>query len=84
MMAPSLVGVEVPAGRHAIRFRYGPYGHYPVLLAIGLLTLIGLVLLPHRSRLVRRIGALRGGGMGRPGWATKGVSSTEAARRSDT
>jgi hypothetical protein len=44
MMAPSLVGVDVPAGRHDVRFRYQPYEHYPELIAIGLLTLIGLAL----------------------------------------
>src|SRR5919198_1075493 len=49
MMAPSLVGVEVPPGRHVIRFRYAPYSHYPVLLAIGALTLLALVLVPRRQ-----------------------------------
>jgi hypothetical protein len=39
MLAPSLVGVAVPAGRHAISFRYEPFPSYPLLLAIGLLTL---------------------------------------------
>jgi Gpi18-like mannosyltransferase len=60
MMAPSLVGVEVPTGRHAIRFRYKPYGHYPLLLAIGVLTLIGLALIPHRAELRRRFAGLSG------------------------
>jgi hypothetical protein len=46
MMAPSLVGVEVSAGRHVVQFRYAPYGHYPILLAIGALALLGLALLP--------------------------------------
>ena len=55
MMAPSLVGVEVPAGRHEVRFRYKPYGHYPLLLVIGALTLIALVLVPHRAALSRRL-----------------------------
>jgi Gpi18-like mannosyltransferase len=53
MMAPSLVGVEVPPGRHVVRFRYAPYSHYPILLAIGALTLLGLVLVPRRQALMR-------------------------------
>jgi hypothetical protein len=60
MMAPSLVGVEVPIGRHEVRFRYKPYSHYPLLLAIGALTLFGLILVPRRAGLPRRIAALRG------------------------
>jgi hypothetical protein len=55
MMAPSLVGVAVPTGRHVVRFRYKPYGHYPLLLAIGALTLIALALIPHRTTLRRRL-----------------------------
>ena len=51
MMAPSLVGVEVPAGRHVVRFEYEPYGHYPLLLGIGALTLLGLVIFPRRAAL---------------------------------
>ena len=58
MMAPSLVGVEVPAGRHEVRFRYEPYGHYPLLLAIGVLTLIALALVPRRAALRRRRASL--------------------------
>jgi hypothetical protein len=49
MMAPSLVGVEVPPGRHVVRFRYAPYGHYPLLLTIGALSLLGLAFVPRRS-----------------------------------
>lgn len=55
MMAPSLVGVEVPAGRHVVRFRYAPYGDYPLLLAIGALTLLGLAVFARR----RSFGSLR-------------------------
>ena len=54
MMAPSLVGVEVPAGRHEVRFRYEPYGHYPLLLLIGALTLIAFAFVPRRIALLRR------------------------------
>jgi Gpi18-like mannosyltransferase len=60
MMAPSLVGVEVPVGRHVVRFRYAPYRQYVPLLAIGALTLVALVLFPRRARLRRRLAALRG------------------------
>jgi hypothetical protein len=59
MMAPSLVGVEVPPGRHVVRFKYVPYSHYPVLLAIGALTLLGLVLFPRRNELRRRLARWR-------------------------
>src|SRR5262249_16216617 len=46
MMAPSLVGVDVPAGQHVVRFKYRPYGNYPLLLAIGFVTLLGLIAVP--------------------------------------
>jgi Gpi18-like mannosyltransferase len=52
MMAPSLVGVEVPKGTHVVWFRYKPFGAYPILLAIGVLTLLGLAILPRRPALV--------------------------------
>jgi Gpi18-like mannosyltransferase len=56
MMAPSIVGVDVPAGRHQIAFRYKSYGRYPYLFALGALALLALValgrgwLLPTRSK----------------------------------
>jgi hypothetical protein len=53
MMAPSLVGVDVPPGRHDVEFRYVPYPHYPLLIAVGLLTLAALALVPRRQALVR-------------------------------
>jgi len=56
MIAPSLVGVQVPAGRHVVEFRYDPVEHYPLLLGVGLLTLLTLVLVPRRARL-RTLGA---------------------------
>jgi hypothetical protein len=61
MMAPSLVGVDVPAGHHVVRFRYAPYGHYPLLLTVGFLTLVGLALFPRRAALASRLGRLSGG-----------------------
>jgi hypothetical protein len=56
MMAPSLVGVEVPTGRHSVRFRYAPYSHYPLLLTLGLITLLGLAIVDRRELLPARIG----------------------------
>ena len=55
MMAPSLVGVTVGPGHHLVRFRYAPYGAYPGLLAIGLLSAVALAILPRRAALSRRI-----------------------------
>jgi hypothetical protein len=53
MMAPSLVGVDVPVGHHELRFRYAPYSRYPLLLALGALALIALALVPRRAELFR-------------------------------
>jgi hypothetical protein len=50
MIAPSFVGREVPAGRHTVRFVYEPFPRYDVMLLIGLLTLIGLAVVPGRAR----------------------------------
>jgi Gpi18-like mannosyltransferase len=55
MMAPSLVGVEVPEGKHLVVFRYKPYAGYPVLLAIGAITLLGLTFVPRRAEVARLI-----------------------------
>ena len=51
MMAPSLVGVDIPAGRHEVRFEYRPYDRYPLLLAIGVITMLGLAVYPRRETL---------------------------------
>ena len=51
MMAPSLVAVAVPAGRHQVRFAYKSYDRYPLLLTVGLITLLGLAVFPRRERL---------------------------------
>src|SRR6266542_1546304 len=55
MMAPSLVGVDVPVGHHEVRFRYAPYGHYPLLLALGALALVALALFLRRAELLRML-----------------------------
>jgi Flp pilus assembly protein TadD len=46
MVAPSFVGVQVTPGSHAIVFRFMPYPYYPLLLALGLITLLALILVP--------------------------------------
>ena len=54
MMAPSLVGVAVAPGVHVVRFRYRPYAHYPLLVAIGVLTLLALAAIPRAKPLLAR------------------------------
>ena len=49
--------IDVPAGRDVVRFRYAPYSHYPLLIAIGAVTLLGLALYPRRSGVARRSSA---------------------------
>jgi hypothetical protein len=46
MLAPSFVGVPVSAGSHLVVFRYHPVSYYPALFALGLLTLIALIVAP--------------------------------------
>jgi hypothetical protein len=46
MIAPDFVSVPVPAGTHDVVFTYQPYPYYPELLAIGLITLLGLQFAP--------------------------------------
>jgi hypothetical protein len=48
MLAPSLVGVTVPAGQHVVTFQYRSFQYYPLLFALGLLTLFGLAIWPYR------------------------------------
>jgi hypothetical protein len=43
MLAPAIVGVPVPAGRHTVVFHYGGFGWYPVLLAVLVVTMAALV-----------------------------------------
>jgi hypothetical protein len=54
MVAPSYVGVPVPAGDHVVVFTYRPYRWYPELLVFGFLVLLGLVFLPLVWRRYRR------------------------------
>lgn len=56
MMAPSVVGVEVGPGRHMVRFRYVPYGAYPVLVVVGFLCALALAFLPRRAGFGRFVG----------------------------
>ena len=60
MIAPSFVGRTVPAGRHVVRFEYEPFPRYDLLLAIGVLTLLGLALLPGWFARSRARGSSRG------------------------
>jgi hypothetical protein len=54
MLAPSFVGVAVPAGAHDVAFTYKSGSSYPLLFLIGGLTLLGLVLIPWTWRRHRR------------------------------
>jgi hypothetical protein len=57
MVAPSFVGVPVPAGTHHVEFRYRSFPRYDLLFAIGAATLLALWLVPWavaRSRAKRR------------------------------
>lgn len=46
LIAPSFVGVAVPAGEHTVEFTYEPYPHYWLLFLVGFLTLVGLAVGP--------------------------------------
>jgi hypothetical protein len=54
MVAPSFVGVEVSPGRHSVEFRYVPVGSYGWLLALGVVTLVGLAVGPRVLPRLRR------------------------------
>jgi hypothetical protein len=41
MIAPALVGVEVPPGTHVVEFRYGGFGLYTVLWSVSGLAVVG-------------------------------------------
>jgi uncharacterized membrane protein YfhO len=50
MVAPALVGVDVPAGTDHVVFRYHGYGYYPEVLALSGLTLILIALAARYGR----------------------------------
>jgi hypothetical protein len=47
-MAPSLVGVDVEAGQHTIRFHYQTFRGYPLLILVGVATMLGIWLVERR------------------------------------
>lgn len=56
MVAPALVGVPVPSGRHIVVFQYAPVSGYPILIGLGLLGVLGLAVLPWFQGRRRRVG----------------------------
>jgi uncharacterized membrane protein YfhO len=46
MIAPSFVGVPVPAGEHTVQFTYEKYPYSWPLLVLGVLVLLGLAVAP--------------------------------------
>jgi hypothetical protein len=59
MVAPALVGVDVPAGPDHVVFRFHGYGAYPELFALSALTLALLAAAPRYPRRARRAASLR-------------------------
>jgi hypothetical protein len=43
-IAPSFVGVKVPAGQHTVVFHYRPYPNYPLLFLLSAVGIAGLLL----------------------------------------
>jgi hypothetical protein len=54
MVAPALVGVDVPAGTDHVVFRYRGYGDYPELFTLSALTLVLVAALPACTAYRRR------------------------------
>jgi len=54
MLAPSFVGVPIPAGTHDVVFQYHSDTKYPEYVAIGVVTLLGLAFGPTLWRRNRR------------------------------
>jgi hypothetical protein len=54
MLAPSFVGVPVPAGTHVVVFEYHSRSSYSLLFALGVLVLVALVLVPWAWRRYRK------------------------------
>jgi hypothetical protein len=65
MIAPSFVGMSVPAGEHVVTFEYEPFPRYDVLLLLGALTVFGLWFVPRWLR--RRRAARPAAAPGEPG-----------------
>jgi hypothetical protein len=56
MLAPSFIGVAVPAGHHTVEFHYVPFGYYWELFLLGALALIALAFIPrYGPRWVRAV-----------------------------
>ncbi len=49
MLAPALVAVTVPPGRHRIVFSYGGFGLYPELWVLAVVALLGIVWIARRA-----------------------------------
>ncbi len=54
MLAPSFVGVPVPAGTHSVVFAYKARSFYPALFTVGALVLLSLAIGPWGWRRYRR------------------------------
>ncbi|MGO9876365.1 MAG: DUF6541 family protein [Acidimicrobiia bacterium] len=80
MIAPSFVGVEVPAGTHTIAFQYKPYPDYPILVTVGLVTLAALLIWPRRKYLSSRLHLSRSRGQSEPATPMDGKTASPAAR----
>jgi hypothetical protein len=61
MIAPSLVGRTVAAGRHTVVFHYTPFPYEAELLALGLVTLLGLGFGSRLLRLTKPVRLVRSG-----------------------
>jgi uncharacterized membrane protein YfhO len=56
MVAPALVGVDVPAGPDHVVFRFHGYGDYPELFALSAVALALIALIPLLVRRSRKPG----------------------------
>lgn len=60
MVAPALVGVEIPAGTHRLAFGYRGFGYYPELAALLVLTLAGFARISYdKTSPLERVSRLR-------------------------
>lgn len=55
MVAPALVAVQVPAGRHVVVFTYEGYPDYPILLTLSGVTLLATAAWSWRRRATRAV-----------------------------